>query len=78
MYNESTKVHNPRRNQSTGKYTEIWPTSRFGSKVACYPLMLRGIALSCSFRCVHSENGICIRSFIHILPYQYVVRYGIQ
>ena len=27
--NESTKVHNPRRNQSTGagKYTEIWPTS---------------------------------------------------
>ena len=46
--NESTKV----RNQSTGKYTEIWPTSRFGSKVACYPLMLRGIALSslCALR----------------------------
>ena len=31
--NESTKVHNPRRNQSTA---EIWRTSRFGSKVACY------------------------------------------
>ena len=33
--NESTKVHNPRRTQLT---VEIWPTSRFGSKVhvACY------------------------------------------
>ena len=60
--NESTKVHNPRGNPSTGKYTEIWPTS---SEVACYPLMLkRGIVLFVVCTQKMAEQ-ICIRGFMH-------------